>query len=127
MAKTIIFDPQIRLNNTTIAKVGNTATLDTGDPESMNSPQTSGNGEVEMVYSEDITTKYSTFKFSLYSTVENIDLVSEVKKDRNNNYITINSEQGNYVLKDAALINKPEFALENEGMAELEFHCKPVE
>lgn len=129
MSDIIIYDPEIRINNTTVAKVGNTASITSGKGESMNSPQSTGNGEVSMVYSEDVTTKFSIFKFSVKSTAANMNLLLELKENKNDNYITVNDPNSNtnYVLKQAAMTNDPEMLLGNDGEAEFEFHCKPLE
>lgn len=127
MSKTIIFDPEIRINNETFATVPNTIRLTNGKGESLVKPQSSGNGEVEMVYSEDVETKIAKLMVSVFITAENMDKILELKNNRFNNYIALNATNFNVVINEAALINDPEQTLGNDGQAELEFHGKPVE
>ncbi len=127
MSRTIIFDPNIRINNETFQIVPNTVRMVTGKGESLVKPQSSGNGEIDTVYSEDVETKIGKLMVSVYATEDKIDKILELKDNRNNNYITLNTNVKNFVIKDAALINDPEITLGNDGQAELEFHGKTIE
>ena len=127
MAKNIIFDPQIRINNETFGIVPNTLKLITGKGEATLKPQSAGNGSVEMVYSEDVETKIAKLMVAVYATSEKINKILELKNNRFNNYIAVNSTELNIILKNATLINDPEITLGNDGQAELEFHARPIE
>jgi hypothetical protein len=56
MVDTIIYAPHIRINNETFAVVPGTLKIIYGKGESLIKPQSTGNGEDKMVYSEDIET-----------------------------------------------------------------------
>ena len=126
MSTNIIYDPQIRINNETFGIVPNTIKLTTGQGESVLKPQSSGNGKVQMVYSEDIETKTAKLMVSVYATKEKIDSIIALKQNRASNYIAINSDELNIILKDATLTNDPEITLGNDGQAELEFSAAPI-
>jgi hypothetical protein len=126
MVDTIIYDPQIRVNNETFAIVPGTLKITLGKGESLLKPQSTGNGEITMVYSEDIETKIANSSMSVYSTAEKVDKIIELKDNKFNNYITINSKSLNVVLKDAVLMNDPEITMGNDGQAGLEFSGKPI-
>ena len=123
----IIYDPQVRINNDTIATVPNTIRMITGKGESLVKPQSSGNGQTTPVYSEDVETKIGKIFMSVYSTKEMIDKMISFKDNRADNYLLLNSNQGQFVLKNAALITDPELTLGNDGQAELEFHGSPIQ
>jgi len=121
-----IYDPQIRINNETFSIVPSSARIVPGQGESSLRPQSAGNGAVDMVYSEDVETKIAKVLVSVYSTKEKFNKVLELKANKSNNYIAVNDVDLNIILKDATLITDPEFALSNDGQAELEFHGRSI-
>ena len=127
MGTNIVFDPEIRINNLTFAVVPNTTKVVTGQGESSLKAQSTGNGEVSMVYSEDVESKVAKLMVSVYVSAEKIDSIINLKKNRSNNYVAINDTAVNLILKDATLTNDPEMTLGLDGQAELEFSGKPFE
>jgi len=119
----ILFDPEIRINNSTVATIANSIKIIWGNGESSLIAQSVGNGAVQHVYSENVETKIAKLKFSLASTSENMDLIITLKNNRNTNYIVLNSSTSNksIVMKNVALTNDPEMSLSNEGQMDLEF------
>ena len=125
MATNAMYDPEIRINNETFSIVPGSASYISGAGESSVRAQSSGNGEVTMVYSEDVTTKIAKFKVSVYATAEKLKKIKELKTNKANNYVTINDIDVQEVLTDAAIINDPEFNFSNDGEVEIEFAGKP--
>jgi hypothetical protein len=121
MARTILSDPAIRINNDTFAPVPNSVSYVGGFGESEIKVQSAGGGNVEGVYSENAETKRSEFKCAIYSTPENIELVLAFKANANKNFITVSGNGLDIVFRNMALVNDPEHNLSNDGQIELEF------
>ena len=127
MAEQFISDPQIRINNETIKIVPGTARMIRGKGETSIKSQTAGNGQVEQILSEDITTNVGKIFLSMYVTRENIAKIVDFKNRKNENFVSITNKEGfTAVMNNAALINDPEHTFSNDGQVELEFHGETV-
>ena len=118
----ILFDPNVRINNSVLATIGEIK-IKGGYGESSQMAQSLGNGAIQLVYSENVETKISEVTMSIASTSEHIDLIGQFKKNRNTNYIVLNSSTSNMsiVFKNMALTNDPDINLSNEGQIQLVF------
>ena len=61
MAESIVFDPNVRINNITITTLPNSIKYTSGLGESSVMAQSDGNGVVSTVYSENVETKIAEF------------------------------------------------------------------
>ena len=123
----VLADPQIRINNETFQVVPNSIKVIRGDGEATVNAQSAGNGNVTVVYSQNVETKIGKVTLSIWVTKENIVAAKTLKDNRISNYISVTDGEFVLTMKEAALINDPELNLSNEGQAELEFHGSPVE
>jgi len=121
MARRILSDPSIRINNDTFAVVPNSISYVSGLGESEVKTQSAGNGNIETVFSENVETRLSMFKCSLYVTAENIASVETLKNNTNQNFITLSESGVDKVFRNVALTNDPELNFSNDGQVELEF------
>ena len=90
-----------------------------------------GGGLTEQVFSEDIKTKYSTFKINLPTTIANVAIVRKLKNNLNQNTLEVNGvvegETFAQIFTQAALITDPPTKLATEGSIELEFRTNPAQ
>ena len=123
MAEDIIYDAEFRVNNKKYPVISNSIKVVYGYGESSQIAQSIGNGEVELAHSENLETKIAKISCSFASVSDRIDAIDEFKRNRNNNYVVLNSALANRsdVFKSVALTNDPEVALANEGQMDLEF------
>lgn len=121
----IIFDAQIRVNNEAVNIIPNSAKFVPGFGESSIMTQSSGNGNVEQVRSENIETKISKLIFSMRSTTANIAQIESWKRNKNANGITVTADGGFVkVIDGAECVIDPEYSFSNEGEIPIEFHGK---
>jgi hypothetical protein len=127
-----ISDPAVVINNESVNLVPSTVTYTEGFGEQSVRAQSSGNGRVDQVYSDDVTTHYSMIKFEVYNTVDSIELARRLKANKNGNTITVSGidpTSGKKVLrtfKKAALTNNFEVQFGNDSSFELEFMTLPA-
>lgn len=127
-----ISDPAVVINNESVNLAPGTVTYTEGFGEQNVRAQSSGNGRVDQVYSDDVTTHYSMIKFELYNTVESIEFARTLKANKNGNTITVSGIDpisGKKVLrtfKKAALTNNFEVQFGNDTTFEVEFMSLPA-
>ncbi len=121
MARRVLSDPSIRINNDTFAVVPNSVSYIGGFGESEVKTQSAGNGNVETVYSENAETKMSQFKCSVYTTPDNVTTIEALKGNTNQNFITLSEAGVDKVFRNVALTNDPELNFSNDGQVDLEF------
>lgn len=88
-----------------------------------------GGGETEQIFSQDLTTKFSSLKFSLPCTDSVVDLVDGWKDNGNDNVFELvgNNVDYNRIFTQCAVINEPEFDFSNEGAVEIEIKGNPAQ
>jgi len=74
-----IVDPQVVVNNEAVKIVPNSFSYTEGFGEQKSEIQSAGGGVVEKVDSQNIETALSSVKFSLFPTIENIELARSLK------------------------------------------------
>ncbi len=131
MADIILNDPQVTLNDELLAIVGNSVSYTTGDGERSVKAAGTGSGKGVLTISENVESKISTAKFSVYATVENADLIEQAIKRLNGNVLVIAGTDtfGNSLRKtftNAVVTNDPEFNLQQDGQIDVEMSSDPV-
>ncbi len=127
MGEQFISDPQVRINNETFKVVPGTVKMIRGKGVTAIFPQSAGNGDVEHVFSSDVTTKVGKITFSVYVTEANIESIPTLKDNKNDNFVSLSDKEGfTAVMNNAALVNDPEHNFSNDGQVELEFHGETV-
>lgn len=121
-----LVDPVIKINNETVAIVPNTFKFKGGFGESKLLPQSSGNGQVDTVFAENMEDKKSAVKFEMRVTSENIEYVKTLKQNKKNNAITAQEDTTNLTFLNMALVNDPETTCSPEGKIEFHFEGDTV-
>lgn len=122
-------DVIVRINNEQIAYTADTLSFSLGKGEAQQRAATAGGGQVELIYSQDLSTKIGMVKVSMPSTEANIALVKQWKSNRNQNVIELagdSSTQFTATFSQMALVNDPEFNLSTDGNIELDFQGNPA-
>ena len=131
MSETILNDPQVTLNDELLAIVGNSVSFTSGDGERSVKAAGTGGGKGVLTISENVETKISTGKFSVFTTVGNVDIIDLAIKRLSNNVVVIAGTDpfGNSIRKtftNAIIMNNPEFNLQADGQIDIEFSSDPV-
>lgn len=127
-----ISDPAVVINNESVSLAPGTVTYTEGFGEQNVRAQSSGNGRVAQVYSDDVQTHFSMVKFEVFNTVESIELARSLKANKNGNTITVSgidpitNKKVLRTFKQAALINNYEVQFGNDTTFELEFQSLPA-
>ena len=118
-------DATLIVNNEAIAVIPNSITFTEGLGEQSVKAASIGGGAVEQVYSNDLQSNFSTVKFDVPSTPENIDLARTWKLNKNNNVVQIIGEtlEGTVTrtFARAALTGNYEVAIGSDAAITLEF------
>lgn len=131
MADIILSDPQVTLNDELLTIVGNSVSYTTGDGERSVKAAGTGGGKSVMTISENVETKLSTAKFSVFATVDNADTIEQATKRLNNNVLVIAGTDplGKSIRKtftNAVVTNDPEYNLQQDGQIDVEFSSDPA-
>ncbi len=131
MADIILNDPQVTLNDELLAIVGNSVSYTSGDGERSVKAAGTGGGKPVLTISENVETKFSTAKFSVFATVDNADTIEQAIKRLNNNVLVIAGTDpfGNSIRKtftNATVMNDPEFNLQQDGQIDVEMSSDPA-
>lgn len=127
-----LYNPAVTINDVDVKFTPNSITYTEGFGEAKVRTRSGGGGVVDTVYSRDLETAYSTFKISVRTTADMVELIRLWLVIENGNTITLtdSDNQGNQLLsrtfKFAAIINNPTVNVNADGDVELEFHGDPV-
>jgi hypothetical protein len=125
-----LVDAMFIVNDEPIVTIPNTISFTEGLGEQDMRAGSVGNGKVEAIYSNDITTKFSMIKADIPSTVDNIALARKWKLNKNNNVVQIISQsiEGNVTrtFSRAALTSNYEVMISTDGAISLEFKSLPA-
>jgi hypothetical protein len=118
-----VFNAQLTINNITTAYVPNSLTFTEGKPEGMVRAQASGGGYVQNVVSQNIETAISMVKFSLYNTLENMDLLRIWQSNLDANAITLSDINTGFTrsFPQCVVTTDPERNLGSDGTIDVEF------
>jgi hypothetical protein len=125
MAKALV-DGQIIINDRPIAPVPNSVERDYGRGETTVTPQSLGNGNIEIVTSVNVETMKSMFKFSVKPTADIVDLIDDWKLNTGLNTIRYISEDVYETYEQMSVVNTVVIPDSNDGVIELEFQGKPL-
>lgn len=118
------------VNNVPVAIAPNTLTFTEGLGEQNVRAASSGGNATEQVFSDNVEMRYSTIKFELPPTIENIDAVRTWKINKNQNLIQVSGRTADGTLtrtfSQAALLSDYEVPLTSDGNITLEFRANPA-
>lgn len=126
MSQIRLANPTILVNNNAIAIVPNSCTYTEGLGEQKVEPQSAGGNRVETVYSEDISSRMSTFKFEVANTEYHIELLREWKLNRNANAISATGNTFTRTFTNMALTSNYEVSLGADTNITVEFMGDPA-
>jgi len=120
----------ILVNNDIVSYIPNTLTFTEGLGEQSIRAASAGGNQTEQVYSDNIEMRYSTVKFELPATVDNIAKTRQWKQNKNQNLIQIQGRTADGDLSrtfsQAALLTDYEVPLTNDGNIALEWRANPA-
>jgi len=123
----ILNNPTVTVNNYPVPVIANSLSYSEGLGEQTLRMESTGGGNVEQLYSDNIEMKKSKVKWSMLPSINNIEIIRQWKLLANSNAITI-SAIDNVTLKDftrtfagCALINNYDVNLKGDGDIEIEF------
>lgn len=90
-----LVNPQIVINDEPVAYVPNSFDFSDGYGDRTVRTQTTGGGNVEQVFTEDVETQLGRVKFTLISTTENIEKITKWQQNIDANAIEL-SASGNF-------------------------------
>jgi hypothetical protein len=121
---------QVLVNNDVVAIIPNTLTFTEGLGEQNIRAASSGGSQTEQVFSDNIEMRYSTVKFEIPSTVENIEKAKDWKVNKNQNLIQVSGRTTDGKLtrtfSQAALLTDYEVPLTSDGNITLEWRANPA-
>ncbi len=120
----------VTINNDPVAVIPNTVMFTEGLGEQTIRAASVGGAQVEQIYAENIESNFSTLKFEMPSTVENIARAREWKTNSNQNLAQISgaTPEGNLTrsFTQAAILNDYEVELGSETNISIEFKSNPA-
>lgn len=127
---TRLSNPTVMVNNVQVAVKPNSVVYDDGLGEQKMSAASTGGGQVEVVYSEDIEGNIGMVKFEMPSTVDNVALVRAWKVNKNTNLVQVmgSNPEGNITrtFQNAAILNRTEIPLGSDADIPVEFNSDPA-
>lgn len=118
------------VNNDVVAYIPNTLTFTEGLGEQDIRTAAAGGGQTEQVFSDNVEMRYSTVKFEVPGTVENIAKARQWKQNKNQNLVQIQGRTSDGTLSrtftQAALLTDYEVPLSNDGNITLEWRTNPA-
>lgn len=121
---------QVLVNNDVVAIIPNTLTFTEGLGEQSIRAASAGGAQTEQVFSDDIEKRYSTVKFEIPPTVENIAKARAWKINKNQNLVQIAGRTIDGKLtrtfSQAALLSDYEVPLTSDGNISLEWRANPA-
>tara|TARA_R110000868_G_scaffold389629_6_gene658962 strand:- start:737 stop:1135 length:399 start_codon:yes stop_codon:yes gene_type:complete len=124
---TILNNPTITVNNVPVPVKSNTSSFIEGLGEQTQIVQSTGGGNVTLVFSDNIEMKKSKVKWTMLSTVENIEFARQWKILKNSNAITLTGVDNitqkilSRTFTSCAFLNQYEINLKSDGDFEVEF------
>ena len=121
---------QVLVNNDGVAFIPNTLTFTEGLGEQNIRAASAGGSQTEQVFSDNIEMRYSTVKFEIPSTVENIEKAKDWKVNKNQNLVQISGRTTDRKItrtfSQAALLTDYEVPLTSDGNITLEWRANPA-
>jgi hypothetical protein len=117
----VLSNPSIVVNNVSVGVIPNSISFTEGLGEQQIRTYSSGGGNVQTAYVQNLETAYSMVKFSLLPTDENIALARGWKTNGANNVVTMSDVNFTRTFLQAALLNNYEVNTSADGNIDLEF------
>ena len=121
---------QVLVNNDVVAIIPNTLSFTEGLGEQSIRAASSGGALTEQVFSDNVEMRYSTVKFEIPPTVENIGKARDWKVNKNQNLIQIAGRTADGLItrtfSQAALLSDYEVPLTSDGNITLEWRSNPA-
>lgn len=125
-----IADATVTVNNDPVSVTPNSVVFTEGLGEQSIRAASSGGGQVEQVYSNNIESNFATVKFDMPATVENVERAREWKTNTNQNVVQIagRTPEGRVTrtFTQAAILNDYEVPLGSETDISVEFKANPA-
>ena len=127
-----ISDPSVVVNNEPVGIAPGTVKFTEGKGEQKMRAQSTGNGKVDAIYSQDVTTQFSMVKFELYNDIDSIEIARDWKDLLNGNVVTVTGKDvttGKVItrtFRKAALVSDYEVEFGSESTFEVEFCSLPA-
>lgn len=125
-----VSDPLVAVNNDPVAVVPNSVMFTEGLGEQSIRAASAGGGQTEQIFSNNIESNFSTVKFSMPATIENIAKAREWKSNRNQNVVQITGRtpegRVSRSFTQAAILNDYEVGLGTETNVDMEFKSNPA-
>lgn len=118
--------PAVVINDRTIGIKPNSLYYTEGFPERKKRAASFGGSIVETVTTEDITSSVSKFRFTLYTTVENVRLQKEWQARKDANTVGWVEAGESRTIANAAIVNQPDINPGFEGEFEIQFEGEPA-
>ncbi|MCP4552343.1 MAG: hypothetical protein GY834_09945 [Bacteroidetes bacterium] len=119
-------NPTVEVNDIVIAILPNSLSYRLGKGNKNVRSQSSGGEAIDVIITEDATTKVSMCKFSLITTIENTDAFNSWVTKSDYNTITLSQGSYNVAFSKMAVITEPDTVTGADGVIEIEFQGKPV-
>lgn len=125
-------NPTVTVSNVVVAVIPNSVTFTEGLGEQNIRAASGGGSNVEQIFSNNIETNFSTVKFDIPATPDNIALAREWKVKQNANLVQISGRtvgDGKIMTRtfsQAALLSDYEVALGSDTNISLEFKANPA-
>ncbi len=116
-----IATPTVIINNIPIKYKPNSLTYGTGKGERKIRVATGGGSVKETIVTTDIETAFSTVKFMLYTTSDNVELVDEWIDNLDSNTVQWTDVGISRSVTNAVVVNNPDISMGVEGEFEVEF------
>lgn len=120
----------VTVNNDPVAIIPNSLMYTEGLGEQTIRAASTGGGQTEQIYADDIESNFSTINFDIPATVENIARAREWKTNKNQNVVQImgSTPEGNVTrtFTQAAFLNNYEVALGSDTNISIEFKSNPA-
>lgn len=122
---TQLSDPLVLVNNDPVAIIPNTVSFTEGLGEQNVRAASTGGGATQQVYSHNVETNFSTVKFEVPATVQNIEKLRQWKTARNQNVVQIAGQTPEGAITrsftQAAILNDYEVNLGSDTNISVEF------
>ena len=126
MSQKSLSSPNIQVNNDTVAIEPNTFKFTKGKGNVTVNPQSAGGNSVEMVISEDATTKKSMCSFEVRPTKDNYDLFSSWQDATDGVTIIASEEDFTVQFRSMYVTTDPEWNIGADQTVTIEFEGTPV-
>lgn len=127
MALKTLSNPQIEVNDQTIAIVPNSLSYKKGKGDKDVKAQSAGGQSIEVVVTENAETFISMVKFKLYNTAVNFNLVDQwIDNVPDGNTIRLSEGEITESFRSMIVTTEPERIVGADGELEIEFKGQPV-